>query len=51
MDDIDDVIAEIMNICVNALEDKGFQIYGYSNTYQRFTVNTDKGDIKVDFSE
>lgn len=48
---MDEMIARIMDICVDALECEDFEIYGYSDGYQRFTVKTNKGDIRVDFGE
>lgn len=42
---------EIMEICQRALEDAGYEIYGYSEVYQKFTVKTDTEDVVVDFLE
>lgn len=42
---------EIMEICQKALEEAGYEIYGYSAAYQNFTVKTDGEDIVVDFLE
>lgn len=48
---MDEMITRIMGICVDALQCEDFEIYGYSECYQRFTVKTSKGDIRVDFDE
>ena len=42
---------KIMEICRQALEKAGYEIYGYSDTYQKFTVQSDDGDVVVDFNE
>lgn len=42
---------KIMEICRQALEEMGYEIYGYSDTYQKFTVHSDDGDVVVDFNE
>lgn len=46
---MEEMITRIMDICVDALKCEDFEIYGYSEGYQRFTVKTNKGDICVDF--
>jgi hypothetical protein len=42
---------EIMKICMEALENAGYETYGYSEAYQIFTVSTSEGEITVDFDE
>ncbi len=42
---------EVMEICSKALEDAGYEIYGYSACYEQFTVKTKNQDIEVNFSE
>ena len=45
-------LERIMEICRNALENEGYEIYGYSETYEHFTVSVDGGeDVVVDFRE
>jgi hypothetical protein len=39
----------VMKICMEALENAGYEIYGYSEAYQKFTVSTNEGEVKVDF--
>ncbi|MDO5540571.1 MAG: hypothetical protein Q4F83_10965 [Eubacteriales bacterium] len=45
------MVEEIMEICHEALKEAGYETYGYSETYQHFTVRTDEEDIVVDFRE
>lgn len=42
---------KIMEICQEALEEAGYEVYGYSEAYQKFTVKTGSEDVVVDFSE
>lgn len=44
-----DRVEEIMRICCDALEENGYEVYGYSETYEEFTVKTDDGEVIVDF--
>lgn len=42
---------EVMRICEEALEKAGYEIYGYSEAYQHFTVRVGNEDVLVDFKE
>lgn len=48
---MDEMIKRVMDICVDALRCEDLEVYGYSESYQRFTVKTSKGDIRIDFDE
>lgn len=49
--EMDEMIKRVMDICVDALRCEDLEVYGYSESYQRFTVKTSKGDIRIDFDE
>lgn len=46
-----DRVEEIMRICRDALEESGYEVYGYSEAYEKFVVRADDGDVIVDFEQ
>ena len=48
-----DGIEKVMDICVKALEDAGYEITEYSSTYQNFTaINANKDEyVSIDFDD
>lgn len=48
---MDEMIKRVMDICVDALQCEDLEVHRYSESYQRFTVKTSKGDIRIDFDE
>ena len=46
-----DEIEQIMQICQQALEEAGYETYGYSEAFGKFTVKADECDVTVGFDE
>ncbi|WP_347008037.1 hypothetical protein [Coprococcus eutactus] len=47
----DEFMEKVMRICERALEEKGYDVYGFSLGYEKFSVSDGKNSISVDFSE
>lgn len=47
----DEFMEKVMRICERTLEEKGYDVYGFSLGYEKFSVSDGKNSISVDFSE
>lgn len=49
--DCDEFMEKVMCICERALEEKGYDVYGFSLGYEKFSASDGENSISVDFSE
>ena len=49
--DFDEFMEDVMRTCAKALEEKGYDINGFSLGYEKFNVLNEEYNITVDFSE
>lgn len=49
--EFDEFMEEVMRTCEKALAEKGYDVFGFSLSYEKFSVSDGENNITVDFSE